>query len=108
MIIEISVAIIALCFVLIVIRVYTFSVRVEDSIRRFEEFLTRIESELTPILYDTRHVMGEVRGIVEIARRRTRRVDYIVEGLIGPAKTLSILIKAIRAGIKTFIKKERR
>ena len=108
MVIVISVATIALCFIFIAIRLYTFSMRVEQSLRRIEDFITRMESETGPILYDTRHVMSEVREIVEVAKSRTKRVDYIIEGLIGPAKTLSIFLKAMKVGIRTLRKKERR
>jgi len=107
-VIAISVAAIALCFIFIAARLYTFSVRVEQSLRRIEDFINRIELETGPILYDTRHVIGEVREIVEVAKNRTKRVDYIIEGLIGPAKTLTILLKAMKVGMKTLRKKERR
>ena len=106
MIIEISVAVIAACFVMIVIRVYTLSIRIEDSIRRFEELLSRIENDLRPILYDAKDVVSDMKGIFEIAKRGTRRIDQVIENVLGPFQTLGILLKAMRVGINTFLKRK--
>jgi uncharacterized protein YoxC len=106
MIIDIAVAVIAASFVLILIRVYTLSIRIEESIRRFEELLSRIETDIRPILYDTRDVVSNMKGIMEIAKRGTKRIDQVLEDLLGPIQTLGIFIKAIRRGINTFLKRK--
>lgn len=108
MIIEISVAVIAVCFLLILIRLYTMSIRIEDSIRRFEEFLSRMETDLRPALYDARNIANEMRGIVEAVKRGTKKLDYVAENVLQPLETLGIFLKAARIGINAFLKKERR
>ncbi len=105
MIIEISVAVIAASFVLILIRLYTLSIRIEESIRRFEDFLYRLENDIRPLLYDAKNVVSDMRGILEIAKHGTKKMDYFVENVIGPFQTLGIIIKAIKAGLNTFFKK---
>lgn len=105
MIIEISVVVIAAALVLILIRLYSLSIRIEDSMRRFEDFLSRIENDIRPIIYDIRNVMNDVRSIVQTAREGTKRVDYVINRLVGPFQTLSILLKALRVGLNTFFEK---
>jgi len=107
MLLEISVAVIAACFVLILIRLYTLSIRIEETIRRFEEFLSRIETDIRPILYDAKNIATDMRGILEIARHGTKKIDYVIDRVLGPFQNLGILIKAIRIGINTFLKRER-
>lgn len=107
MIVEISVAVIAACLVLILIRLYTLSIRIEDTIRRFEEFLSRIETDIRPVLYDARNIANDMRGILEIAKHGTKKIDYVIENVLGPVQNLGILFKAIKIGINTFLRKER-
>lgn len=106
MIIEISVAVIAACFVLIVLRVYTLSIRIEDSIRRFEELLSRLEADIRPILYDTKDVLSDMKEIVDITKHRTKKIDQIIESVMGPLQTFGMVLKAIRAGMGTFLKRK--
>lgn len=107
MIVEISVAVIAACFVLNLIRLYTLSIRIEDTMRRFEEFLSRIETDIRPVLYDAKNIANDMRGILEVARHGTKKIDYVIETVLGPIQNLGILMKAIKVGINTFFKKER-
>lgn len=107
MIIEISAAVIAACFVLILIRLYTLSIRIEDAMRRLEEFLSRTESDIRPVLYDVKNVVSDMRSVLETARHGTKNIDYAVEKVVRPVQIFGILLKAIRIGINTFLKKER-
>ena len=106
MIIEISVAIIGACFVLMVLRVYTLSIRIEESIRRFEELLSRLEVDIRPILYDAKDVVSDMKGIIEITKQRTKTIDQILESVMGPLQTFGMVLKAIRAGVSTFLKRK--
>lgn len=108
MIIEISVAVIAACFVLILIRLYTLSLRIEEAMRRFEEFLLRMETDIRPVLYDAKNIVNEVRGLIETARHSTKQIDYIITEVGSPVRKLGIFLKAARAGINAFFKKSER
>ncbi len=106
MIVEISVGVIAVCIVVMTIRLYTLSILVEETMRRWEEFLLRIETDIRPILYDARDVINDLKGIAETAKHGTRRVNDAIEILLGPIQTLGIIMKAIKAGTKTFFKRK--
>lgn len=108
MIIEISVAVIAACFVLILIRLYTLSLRIEEGMRKFEEFLLRMETDIRPVLYDARNIADEMRGLIESARHSTKQIDYIIEEVVSPVRKLGIFIKAVRVGLNAFFKKRER
>ncbi|HBI24093.1 MAG: hypothetical protein A2Y48_07355 [Nitrospirae bacterium RIFCSPLOW2_12_42_9] len=107
MIVEISLAVIAACFVLIVIRLYSLSIRIEEAIRRFEELLSRLENDIRPILYDVKYIISDIKGITEIAKEGSKKIDHLIEAVMGPFQTLSIFLKAVRAGFNAFFRKER-
>ena len=107
MIIEVSVAVIAACFVLIVFRLYTLSMRVEETIKRIEEFLLRMETDIRPVLYDARDVMNDMKGLVETAKQSTKQVDYIIEEVASPVRKVGIFLKALRAGLNALLKKRK-
>jgi len=90
---------------MITLRLYTLSIRIEETMRRGEEFLLRIETDIRPILYDMKEVINDLKGMAETAKQGTRRVNNAIEILLGPIETLGILMKAIRVGIETFLKR---
>src|SRR3989304_556229 len=106
MILEISVAVIAVCVVVMTLRVYTLSIRAEETMRRWEEFMLRMENDIRPVLYDAKEVLNHVKGVVEIAKDGTRRVSDAIEVVLGPIQTLGVIMKAIKAGPKTFFKRK--
>lgn len=106
MIFEISVGVIAACFVVLTIRFYTLSMRAEETMRRWEEFLLRMETDIRPLLYEAKGVLEDLKGVVETAREGTRRVNDAIEILLGPIQTLGIILKAVTAGTKAFFKKK--
>lgn len=107
MIIEVAVAVIAACFVLIVIRLYSLSIRIEETLRRFEELFARMENDIRPILYDAKYIMSDIKGITEIAKAGSKKIDHLIETAMGPFQTLGIILKAVRAGFNAFFRKER-
>ena len=106
MILEIAVSVIAVCIVVMTIRFYTLSIRAEETMRRWEEFMLRMEADIRPVLYDAKEVLNHVKGVVEIARDGTRRVNDAIEVVLGPFQTLGLIMKAVKAGTKTFFKKK--
>ena len=105
MIVEISIAIIAACSVLLLIRLYMLSIRFENTLRRFEEFMARVETDIRPILYETKNIMSDIRSIAEVAKSGSKKIDCIIEQLAVPFQTFGMIIKAIRVGINTLLKR---
>src|SRR3990170_4375463 len=100
MIIQIAVGVIALCIV-----VKPQSMREGEKRGGGEDFFLRIETDIRPILYDMKEVINDLKGMAETAKQGTRRVNNAIEILLGPIETLGILMKAIRVGIETFLKR---
>lgn len=107
MIVEISVAVIAACLVLIVVRLYTLSIRIEEAIKRMEDFLMRMENDIRPVIYDARNIMNDMRGIIETAKHSTKQIDNIIEEVTGPIRKIGMFVKAFKAGLNIFLKKRK-
>ena len=67
--------------------------------------MLRIETDIRPLLYEAKDVLSDVKGVVEIAKDGTRRVNDAIETVLGPIQTLGIIMKAFKAGTKTFFKR---